>query len=72
MAKTYRQIATSDMLSTIEDSMRRVLNNWAELPPSMQEALDLFRIRLNEAIDSVEFVQRALDHEFHGPDEGPG
>jgi chaperonin cofactor prefoldin len=53
------------MVGTIEDAMREVLNCWAELPPSMQEAIEQFRTQLHAAIDSVEFVKKALDHEVH-------
>jgi hypothetical protein len=63
MAKTYRDTAITDMLGTIEDAMRDVLNCWAELPPPMHEAIEKFRARLHAAIDSVEFVKKALDHE---------
>jgi len=53
MAKTYREIATDEMLGTVEDAMREVLDCWTELPPPMQEAVDQFRDRLAAAIDSV-------------------
>ena len=65
MAKTYRDIAVTDMIGTIEDAMRDVLNCWAELPPPMQEAIDQFRTQLEAAIDSVEFVRKALSNEVH-------
>ena len=65
MAKTYREIAITDMLGTVEDAMRDVLNCWADLPPPMHEAIELFRTRLAAAIDSVEFVKKALDREVH-------
>ena len=32
-----------------------------DLPPSMKEAIDQFRAQVGAAIDSVEFVKRALD-----------
>ena len=32
-----------------------------ELPTPMNEAIDKFRVQLGVAIDSVEFVKRALD-----------
>lgn len=67
MAKTYREVAIEDMVGTIEDAMRDVLNCWAELPPSMQEAIEAFRIQLGAAIDSVEFVRKALAQEVHEP-----
>jgi hypothetical protein len=31
------------------------------LPPSMKEAIEEFRVQLGAAIDSVEFVRKALD-----------
>ena len=67
MAKTYREIAMSDMLGTVEDAMREVLNCWAELPPPMEEAIEEFRTRLGAAIDSVEFVRKALNTEVCEP-----
>jgi len=70
MTKIYRDIAINDMVGTIEDAMRHVLDCWAELPPPMQDALDQFRTRLDAAIDSVEFVKRALDTQVHEDDEG--
>jgi len=38
---------------------------WPErdLPPPMKEAIEQFRSELGAAIDSVEFVKRALDRE---------
>jgi len=65
MAKTYREVAITDMVGTVEDAMRDVLNCWAELPPPMREAVEQFRIRLAAAIDSVEFVRKALNTEVH-------
>ncbi len=70
MAKIYRDIAIDDMVGTVEDAMRNVLDCWANLPPPMQDAIDQFRIRLEAAIDSVEFVKRALDQEVHETDAG--
>jgi hypothetical protein len=61
----YRDIAINGMVGTIEDAMRQVLDNWAELPPNMQDAIDEFRIQLGAAIDSVYVVKRALDQEVH-------
>ncbi|HEX4160296.1 MAG TPA: hypothetical protein VHY79_17660 [Rhizomicrobium sp.] len=60
MAKTYRDVAITDMIGTIEDAMRQVLNCWAELPAPMNDAVEEFRARLVAAIDSVEFVRKAL------------
>jgi BMFP domain-containing protein YqiC len=68
MAKTYREIAIQDMLGTVEDAMRHVLNNWAELPEPMKEAIAQFHTQLGAAIDSVDFVKRALDREVHESD----
>jgi hypothetical protein len=65
MARTYREVAMEDMLRTIEESMRRVINWWGDLPPPMKEAIEQFQTQLGAAIDSVEFVKRALDREVH-------
>ncbi|MFL6690710.1 MAG: hypothetical protein ACJ8IR_11080 [Alphaproteobacteria bacterium] len=61
----YREIAINGMVGTIENAMRQVLDNWAELPPPMQDAIDEFRVQLETAIDSVYVVKRALDQEVH-------
>jgi hypothetical protein len=50
MAKTYRDVAIEQMIATVEEAMTRVIDWYGELPAPM-----------NEAIDSVEFVKRALD-----------
>ena len=71
MTKTYREIATDEMLGTVEDAMRDVLDCWTELPPPMQEAVEQFRARLAAAIDSVESVKRALEQEAHEDYELP-
>ena len=63
MTKTYRDVAVEDMVGTVEEAMREVLNCWAELPPPMQDAIDEFRARLAAAIDSVEFVRTSLTME---------
>jgi hypothetical protein len=65
MARTYREVAIEEMLRTIEESMRRVINWWGDLPPPMKDAIEQFRTQLGTAIDSVEFVKRALDREIH-------
>jgi hypothetical protein len=65
MARTYREVAIEEMLGTVEEAMHRVLNCWVDLPPSMNEAIEQFRTQLGAAIDSVEFVKRALDREVH-------
>jgi hypothetical protein len=72
MAKTYREVAIEEILGTVEDAMRQVLNSWADLPPPMKEAIEQFRTRLAAAIDSVDFVKRALDREVHEPDGANG
>ena len=69
MAKIYREIAIDGMMGTIENAMRRVLNNWAEWPPPMQDAIDQFRAQLEAAIDSVYVVKRALDTQVHESEE---
>ena len=63
MARTYRDIAIEDMVRTVEDAMSGVLEWWGDLPAPMKEAIEQFRIQLGAAIDSVEFVKRALDRE---------
>lgn len=63
MAKTYRDIAIEDMVRTVEDAMSGVIEWWGDLPSPMREAIEQFRIQLGAAIDSVEFVKRALDRE---------
>jgi hypothetical protein len=45
--------------------MSGVINWWGDRPPPMKEAVAQFRIQLEAAIDSVEFVKRALDREVH-------
>ena len=61
MAKTYREVAVEQMIATVEDAMSGVIDWWGELPTPMNEAIDKFRVQLQAAIDSVEFVKRALD-----------
>jgi len=63
MARTYREIAIEDMLRTVEEAMSRVIDWWGDLPPPMKEAIEQFRGQLGAAIDSVEFVKRALDRQ---------
>jgi hypothetical protein len=72
MAKTYREIAIEDMLRTVEEAMSQAINWWGDLPPSMKEAIEQFRSQLGAAIDSVEFVKRALDRQVHETDHGKG
>jgi hypothetical protein len=38
----------------------------------MKEAIEQFRNQFGAAIDSVEFVKRALDREVHNTDRGKG
>jgi hypothetical protein len=53
MAKTYRDIAIEEMLGTVEEAMKQVINWWGDLPPPMKEAIEQFRTQLGVAIDSV-------------------
>ncbi len=59
MARTYRDIATEEMLQTVEEAMHQVIDWWGDLPAPMQEAIEQFRAQLGAAIDSVEFVRKA-------------
>ena len=43
MARTYREIAIEEMLRTVEEAMRRVIDWWGDLPPPMNEAIEQFR-----------------------------
>ena len=70
MAKTYRDVAIEQMIVTVEEAMSQVLDFWGDLPSSMKEAVKQFRSRLGAAIDSVEFVKRALDRQVHEADHG--
>jgi hypothetical protein len=72
MARTYREIAIEEMLRTVEEAMSRVTDWWGDLPPQMKEALEQFRTQLEVAIDSVEFVKRALDRQASETDHGEG
>jgi hypothetical protein len=63
MARTYREIAIEDMLGTVEEAMSHVIDWWGDLPPPMKDAIEQFRNHLGAAIDSVEFVKRALDRQ---------
>ncbi len=69
---TYREVAIEQMIVTVEEAMSQVLDYWGDLPPSMKEAVEQFRTRLGAAIDSVEFVKRALDRQVHETDHGKG
>jgi len=65
MARTYRDIAIEDMVGTVEEAMHQVIDWWGDLPAPMKDAVEQFRTQLGAAIDSVEFVKRALDREVH-------
>ena len=73
MAKTYRDVAIEQMITTVEEAMSRVIDWWGDLPPPMKEAIEQFSTQLGAAIDSVEFVKRALDRQAPETDrrEGP-
>jgi hypothetical protein len=72
MARTYREIAVEEMLRTVEEAMSHVIDWWGALPPPMKEAIEQFRAQLGTAIDSVEFVKRALDRQVPETDRGEG
>jgi len=52
--------------------MSRVTDWWGDLPPPMKEAIEQFRTQLGAAIDSVDFVKRALDRQAPETDRGEG
>jgi len=72
MARTYRDIAIEEMLGTVEEAMSQVIGWWGDLPPPITEAIEECRTQLGAAIDSVEFVKRALDRQVHETDHGRG
>ena len=72
MARTYRDIAIDDMLQTVEAAMSSVIDWYGDLPAPMKEAIEQFRTQLGAAIDSVEFVRRALDRQVHETDHAKG
>jgi hypothetical protein len=72
IVKTYRDVAIEQMIVTVEEAMSQVLDHWGDLPPSMKEAVEQFRTQLGAAIDSVEFVKKALDRQVHETDHGKG
>ena len=72
MARTYRDIAIEDMLGTVQEAMSQVVDWWGDLPPPMNEAIEQFRTQLGTAIDSVEFVKRALDRQIPETDRRDG
>ena len=69
MARTYREIAIEEMLGTVAEAMSQVLDWRGDLPPPMKEAIERFRAQLGAAIDSVEFVKRALDRQVQETDQ---
>ncbi|QIG47212.1 hypothetical protein G5V57_05370 [Nordella sp. HKS 07] len=71
MARTYREVAIEEMLRTVEEAMSGVVDWWGDLPSPMKEAIAQFRTQLGAAIDSVEFVKKALDREIHDRGDGP-
>jgi hypothetical protein len=64
--RTYHDVAIEQMLGTVADAMGRVIDYWADLPPPMKDAIEQFRTRLGAAIDSVEFVRKALTEKSTG------
>jgi hypothetical protein len=72
MARTYRDIAIEEMLRIVEEAMSGVIDWWGDLPPPMREAIEQFRAQLGAAIDSVEFVKRALDRQVPESEGGEG
>jgi hypothetical protein len=72
MPKTHRDIVIEETLATVEEAMAEVINYWGCLPETMKEAIEQFRVQLGAAIDSVEFVRRALDREVPETDDGEG
>ncbi|MGA8961584.1 MAG: hypothetical protein WB475_15385 [Pseudolabrys sp.] len=72
MARTYRDIAIDDMLGTVQEALSQAIDWWGDLPPPMKEAIEQFRTELGAAIDSVEFVRKALGRQVHETDHGSG
>jgi hypothetical protein len=72
MARTYREVAIAEMLRTVEEAMSDVIEWWGDLPAPMKEAIEEFRSQLGAAIDSVEFVKKALDRQKHETEPGKG
>ena len=72
MASTYREIAIEQMLRTVEEAMSQVIDFWGDLPAPMKESIEQFRTHLGAAIDSVEFVKRALDRQVPENERGEG
>ena len=72
MVKTYRDVAVEQMIATVEEAMSQAIDWWGDLPPPMKEAIEQFRTHHGAAIDSVEFVKRALGRQVHETDRGKG
>ena len=72
MARTYRDVAVADMVRTIEEAMSRVIDYWGDLPTPMKDSIEQFRTQLGAAIDSVDFVKRALDRQVPETEYGEG
>jgi hypothetical protein len=70
MARSYREIAIEEMVLTVEEAMSSAIDYWGDLPPSMKEAIEKFRTELGAAIDSVEFVKKALGTQAPETDSG--
>jgi hypothetical protein len=68
MTKLYRDVVLEDMVLTVEEAMSRVIDWWGDLPSSMKDAIGEFRVQVEAAIDSVEFVRRALNTHVPEPD----
>ena len=72
MMRTYREIAIEQMVRTVEEAMSCAIDWWGDLPAPMKDAIEQFRIELGAAIDSVEFVKRALDRQVRENDRPEG
>ena len=72
MATTCRETAIEQMLRTVEEAMSQVIDFWGDLPAPMKESIEQFRTQLGAAIDSVEFVKRALDRQVPENERGEG
>ncbi len=70
--RTYRDVAIEGMLGTVQEAMSQAIDWWGDLPPPMKDAIETFRGQLGAAIDSVEFVRKALDRRVHDTDHGKG
>ena len=60
------------MLQASERADRELAAQNQELFGAMQESIEQFRTQLGAAIDSVEFVKRALDRQVPENDRGEG